>query len=242
MDDKNNSLTPYLYLSLLSLFAAGLLRSAIEYLETGKLVFAASDGLFLMLWTSFFLASIVFRFLATHLLRCSVCGRLSQDTLILGEGRGRRFCREHLIERFRQEFTACTEKMVVVYPSLEMKRGPYVYEYRAIDDIPEKFLQSPFGLMLTRALSSVGGRCRRCRRNGTVAYFGPGNTPWESATMRGQGWDDLLKEEIPATFQVTCPFCIVDELCFSLSRFEGVFSEGIILPHNGSGILISRLG
>jgi hypothetical protein len=131
--------------------------------------------------------------------------------------------------------------MVVIYPFLEMKRGPYVYEYRATEDIPERFRQSPFGRMLTSALSSVGGRCSRCTRNGTVAYFGPGNTPWESVTMRGKGWDDLRKEEIPATFQVTCPFCIVDELCSSLSRFEGVFSEGIILPHNGSGIFISRL-
>ena len=241
MDDKNTSLTPYLYLGILSLAIAAVLRSATGYLETGAVVFAANDSLFLILWASFFLALIVFWSLASHLLRCSVCARFSRDTLIFRQGRSRRFCREHLIERFKQEFTACTEKMVVVYPSLEMKRGSYVYEYRAIEDIPEKFLQSPFGRMLTRALSSIGGRCSRCARNGTVAYFGPGNTPWESVTMRGKGWDDLRKEEITVTFQVTCPFCIVDELCFSLSRFEGVFSEGVILPHNGSGIFISRL-
>jgi hypothetical protein len=241
MDDKNNGLTSYLYLILVSLFAAAALRSAIEYLETGNLVFELKDTLFLILCVAFFLALVVFRSLASHLLRCSVCGRFSQDRLIFSDGRSRLFCREHLIERFRQEFTACTEKMVVVYPSLEMKRGPYVYEYRAIDDIREKFLQSPFGRMLTRALSSVGGRCGKCARSGTVAYFGPGNTPWQYVTMRGKGWDDLLNTEIPATFQITCPFCIVDELCFSLGRFEGVFSEGIILPHDGSGILISRL-
>ncbi len=241
MDDKNNSVTSYLYLGLLSLLIAAVLRSAIEYFDTGKVAFAAKDPLFLILWASFFLALIVFWSLASHLLRCSVCARFSQDTLIFEQGRSRRFCREHLIERFKQEFTACTEKMVVVYPSLEMKRGPYVYEYRAIEDIPEKFRQGPFGRMLTKALSSVGGRCSRCTCNGTVAYFGPGNTPWESVTMRGNGWDDLRKEEITATFQVTCPFCIVDELCFSLSRFEGAFSEGIVMPHNGSGIFISRL-
>jgi hypothetical protein len=239
--DKNTALTPYIYLSLLALLVAAVLRCAIEYLETGRVGFPANDPLFPALWVCFFLALSVFRYFASRLLRCSVCGKLSQDTLIFEEGRSGRFCREHLIERFRQEFTACTEKMVVVYPSLEMKRGPYVYEYRALEDIPEKFLQNRLGRMFTKALSAVEGRCARCSRNATVAYFGPGNTPWESVTTRGKECNDVHNGEIPATFQVTCPFCIADELCFSLGQFEGVFSEGIVLPHNGSGIFLSRL-
>ncbi len=241
MDEKNNGLTSYFHLSLFSLFIAALLKCAIEYLETGKVVFTVNDALFPVLWVSFFLALIAARFFATHLLRCSVCGTFSQDSLIFKEGGSTRFCRQHLVERFRQEFTACTEKMVVVYPSLEMKKGPYVYEYKAVRDIPEKFLKGPAGQMLTKTLSSIAGTCSRCARNATVAYFGPGNNPWESLAMRGQGWD-FLGGGIPATFQLTCPFCIADELCSSLSRFQGSFSEGIILPHNGSGIFISRLG
>jgi len=51
---------------------------------------------------------------------------------------------------------------------LEMKRGPYVYEYRALEDIPEKFLQNRLGRMFTKALSAVEGRCARCARNATV--------------------------------------------------------------------------
>jgi hypothetical protein len=241
MEDKTSGLISYLYLCVFSLFIAAVLRSAIEYLKAGKAVFETNDPLFPILWASFFLVLIVSRSLASHLFKCSVCARFSQDALIFRQGGSRRFCRQHLIERFKQEFTSFTEKMVVVYPSLEMKKGPYVYEYRAIGDIPEKFLQNPFGRMLTRALSSVGGRCGRCARDATVAYFGPGNTPWESVAMRGKGWDYLREDEIAATFQITCPFCIVDEVCHSLSRFEGVFSEGIILPRGGSGIFISRL-
>jgi hypothetical protein len=242
MNHKNHSSASYLYLCILAFFIAAVLRAAIEYLETQKAAFSANDPVFLILWFCFSMALIVFRSFAHRMLRCPVCGKLSQDTLIFKEGSSGRFCREHLIERFKREFTACTQKMVVVYPALEMKKGPYVYEYKAIEDIPEKFLQSRFGRMLTRALSSVEGRCSKCARKGTVAYFGPGNTPWESVTAKAGGWDDLFKDDIPATFQVTCPFCIADEVCFSLSRFEGVFSEGIILPHNGSGIFISRLG
>ncbi len=240
--DRNNTPISYIYISLFALFVAAVLRSAVEYLETGRVGFPANDPLFAALWVCFFAATIVLRYFASRLLRCQVCGQLSQDTLIFEQGRSGRFCREHLIERFRREFTACTEKMVVVYPSLEMKRGPYVYEYRPMEDIPEKFLENRLGRMFTRALSSIEGRCVRCARKATVAYFGPGNTPWESVTTRGKQWDDIGNDEIPATFQVTCPLCIADELCFSLSRFEGVFSEGIVLPHNGSGIFLSRLG
>ncbi len=242
MDDKNNRSLSYLHLGLLSFFIAALLESAIKYLETGKVVFAANDALFPILWVSFFLTLIAARSFASHLFRCSVCGKFSQDNLIFRNGTNKRFCRQHLLERFRQEFTASDEKMVVVYPSLEMKRGPYAYEYRAIRDIPEKFLKGPRGHLLSKALSSIGGRCSRCARTGTVAYFGPGNNPWESVKMIERGWDYPQRDEIPVTFQIVCPFCIADELCFSLSQFQGAFSEGIILPHNGSGIFISRLG
>ena len=240
--DKNAAPVPYLYLSLFALLIAAMLRSAIEYLETGRIGLPTNGPLFPALWVFCFLALVLSRHVASRLLRCPVCGKLSQDTLIFEEGRSERFCREHLIERFRREFTACTKKMVVFYPALEMKSGPYVYEYRSIENIPEKFLQSPLGRMFARALSSIEGRCARCARNATVAYFGPGNTPWESVSTRDNQWNDSDRGEIPATFQVTCPFCIADELCFSLSRFEGVFSEGIVLPHNGNGIFLSRLG
>ena len=239
--NKNPTLLPYLYLAIFALFIAGLLRAAIEYIETGRVSFPKNDPLFQTLWLCSFLALVIPRYFASRLLRCKVCGEPSQDILIFKEGGSGRFCRKHLIERFRQEFTACMEKMVVVYPSLEMKRGLYVYEYRTIEEISEKFLQSRLGRMFTRSLSAVEGRCARCSRKATVAYFGPGNTPWESAMMGGNPWDEPGGGEIPATFQVSCTFCIADELCFSLSRFEGVFSEGIVLPHNGSGVFISRL-
>lgn len=241
MKDKSNRLTTYLHVSLVALLAALLLRLAIQYFETGRVAFPADDMLFIVLWVSILLAFLLFHSLATILFKCAVCGRFSHDSLIFRDGPSRRFCREHLIEAFRQEFTACAEKMVVVYPALEMKRGPYVYEYRPIEDIPEQFLQSPPGRLFSKALSSLGNKCGRCSRNGTVAYFGPGNTPWESLNIRGKGWDDYQQAELPATFQITCPDCIVDELCYSLSRFEGAFSEGVILPHNGSGIFMSRL-
>ncbi len=240
--DSDNRLAGYLRLGLLSFLIAAVLRGAIEYFGTGKLVFAADDRLFPVLWASFFVLSIVFRSLASRFLRCSECGNVSQDILIFSEGPSVRLCREHLVERFKHEFTACTEKMVVVYPALETKRGPYVYEYTAVDDLPPKFLQSPFGLMITAALSSIGGKCGRCSRNATVAYFGPGNTPWESAATGAKGWDEVHREGLPASFQITCPYCIADEVCFSLRQFKGVFSEGVFLPHKGDGIFMSRLG
>jgi hypothetical protein len=238
--DRSTTFISYLYLSFLALAVAALLRSTIEYLETGKFGFSAGDPIFQALCVCSFAALALSRYFASRLLRCSVCGRFSQDTLIFDEGPSRRFCREHLIERFKQEFTAWTEKMVVVYPSLEMKKGPYVYEYRTMEAIPEKFLQGRIGRLFQRALSSIEGRCARCGRKATVAYFGPGNTPWEPITISGKQGDEP-GGEIPASFQVTCPHCIADEVCFSLSRFEGVFSEGIVLPHDGSGVFISRL-
>ena len=242
MNEKRNSPALFLYFGISAFLTAAVLRFAIEYLQTGKAGFSINDRIFVTLAIGVFVVLIFGRYLASYILRCSVCGKLSQDVMIFKGGRSGRFCREHLIERFRNEFTACSDRMVVIYPSLEMKTGPYVYEYRAIGDIPEKFLQSRFGRTMMKALLSIEGKCARCSRDATVAYFGPGNTLWEFVGMRGKQWDDVPNMEMPAIFRLTCPFCIADELCFSLSRFDGVFSEGIILPHNGSGIFVPRLG
>lgn len=235
MNEKNAGFARFIYPAVFSITLAAVLRAAIEYVVSRKAVFL-SDGLFFALWAAFFVAIVACRALATSVLRCSVCGRFTRDALIFEQGGSARFCRDHLIERFKREFTAYTDKMVVVYPALEMQKVPFVYEYTPLTRIKAKLLRGPFGRMVTRALSSIDGQCSRCGQKATVAYFGPGNTPWETTLLSGPGNDD----EIAATYQITCPSCIVDELCSSISRFEGVFSGGIILPHNGSGIFVSH--
>lgn len=227
----------FLFQAIVSLVAAALARAAIAFLQSGKPVFSAGDPLFLWLAAVFLLTIGVFQLVASRLFRCTVCGKFSQDIMVFDGKRTARFCREHLVARFRQEFAACDQKMVVVYPALEMKKGPYTYEYRPVDSIPERFLPTPFGRIMTRALASIGGRCGKCGRNATLAYFGPGNTPWTTISSI----HETDTGEISATFLVACPNCIVDELCFSLNRFESPFSEGIILPHGGTGVLMSRL-
>jgi hypothetical protein len=241
MENKKISSTSYLYMILFSFVLSALLWSAFEYLKAGKVTFEIHEPLFLRIWAAIFLIAIVFRSFASRALRCSVCGRFSRDTLVLREGGSRRLCREHLIERFRREFTAFTDKMVVFYPAVEGKRGPYVYEYRTMNDIPEKFLRTGFGRLITKALSSIGGKCSRCGRDATVAYFGPGSMQRGFDATIGTRWGEPGEEEIAARFEITCPFCVVEDICFSLERFEGGFSEGVVLPNNGSGVLLSRL-
>lgn len=231
----------YFYLFLFSLAVAAVLRAGGDYLRTGRAAFRMDDPVFLAWGLFFFALAVLFRLLARRSLGCSLCGRLSQDIVIFQKGPSRRFCRAHAIELFRREFTLFPGKMVVFYPALEMKKGPYAYEYRALEDTPEKFRESAMGRLIATALAAIAGKCSRCGRDATVAYFGPGSVALGS--MRLEGADRSLSGTgLPGDFQITCPHCIADELCFSLGRFESGFTEGVVLPYNGNGVFLSRLG
>ncbi len=234
-------LRAYLHLGVFSLLMALVLRLGIEYLKNRQISFDADDPLFLALCAGFFLLSFLARSLAMRSVRCSVCGTVSHDVLIFGNGESKRFCRAHMIERFRREFTACGEKMVVFHPGLETKRGPYRYEYRAVADMSAKFLQSGTGRLIEQSLAAIGDRRCKCGRAASVAYFGPGSVPWESPHPDGAGMEGLRGLEFARRFLPACPFCIVDEVSLSLARFQGSFSEGVVLPYDGAGAFVSRL-
>jgi hypothetical protein len=185
-----------------------------------------------------FLVSVVLYRLFPHIFKCSECGRAASDILVFDGQDRQRFCREHMLDAFRKEFIGFRENMVVFYPSLEFKTGGFVYQYRVLEDVPEKYRDGPTGRLLANALGSISGNCSRCGRAANVAYFGPGSFQW--LTVRKAG----VKREYPKFDEVTvrpenlCRECVVDHVAYSLLNFNSQFAEGIVLPYKGKGAML----
>jgi hypothetical protein len=232
------SLFPYFPFLVYSIVIAGVIEMALSYLETGHPAIRA------MFWP---IAGVVFLiFVAVYkfggrVSPCLICKKPSKDVLIDGNRRRRLFCREHMLEEFKKAFLGFENPIVVFYPLLESKDGPYVYRYEAISDIPRKRKTDSVGRLISEALKSISGQCSRCRRTANVAYFGPGTFQWEIRPTGGVEWDLPKFEDITARPEIVCSTCIVDELTYSLQKFRGDFDEGIVLPYNAEGVFLPMI-
>jgi len=229
---------PYFPFLAYSIVIAGVIEMALSYLETGH---PAIRARFWPVAAAVFLIFVaVYRF-GTRVSHCSICNKPSKDVLIDSNRRRRLFCREHMLEEFKKAFLGFEKPMVVFYPMLESKDGPYVYRYEAISDIPGKRKTDSVGRLISEALKSISGQCSRCRRTANIAYFGPGTFQWEIKRKGGVDWDLPKLEDITARPEIVCSSCIVDELTYSLQNFSADFDEGIVLPYNGEGVFLPMI-
>lgn len=167
-----------------------------------------------------------------------MCKSPATDILVYEGVNRRRLCREHFLEEFKKEFLNFDQNMVVFYPALEFKAGPYVYQYRALDDVPGKYKDDKVGRMIVGALESISGRCGKCGGPANVAYFGSGSFRWEEAASTGEKWDLPRFEDMTVEPQILCRGCVANHLVYSLGNFHSQFQEGVVLPYKGKGVML----
>jgi len=215
--------------------------AAISFLKGEESFLSERSTVIWGLTASVFLISVVLYRLFLYVFRCSECGRPASDILVYDGQHRRRYCREHMLEAFRKEFVGFRENMVVFYPSLEFKTGGFVYQYRVLEDVPEKYRDDRTGRMLANALDSIAGNCSKCGRAANVAYFGPGSFQWLAVRKAG------VKREYPKFDEVTvrpenlCRECVVGHVAYSLLNFNSQFVGGIVLPYKGKGAMLPGL-
>jgi hypothetical protein len=232
------SIFPYFPFLVYSIAIAGVIDMALSYFETGH---PAIGARFWAVAAAVFLIFVaVYRF-ATRVSHCSICDKPSKEVLIDSDRRRRLFCRKHMLEEFKKAFLGFEKPMVVFYPLLESKDGPYVYRYEGISDIPGKRKTDSVGRLIIDALKSISGQCSRCRRSANVAYFGPGTFQWGIKRTGGVDWDLPRLDDITARPEIVCSACIVEEITYSLKNFRGDFDEAIVLPYNGEGVFLPMM-
>lgn len=232
----------FMAILLLGIVVAGGTGAAISYAKWHETFVSLANGMIWGLTAFVFIASVLLYKIIPRMLRCSECGKPASDVLVFNGQHRRRYCREHMLDAFRKEFVGFQENMVVFYPALEFKTGSFVYQYRVLEDIPEKHRSDRTGRMIVDALNSISGNCSRCGRTANVAYFGPGSFKWSQVRVAG------IKREYPEFDEVAvrpanlCRECVVDHVAYSLLNFNSQFGEGIVLPYKGKGVLLPGIG
>ena len=108
-------------------------------------------------------------FAGLNTVKCKICRQPTDEFLVTESvptrilfftwngAKVEKLCREHLIQRFREEFTRATHRMVVFHPNLEEKHGDYQYSYvrwnrimKGLGGDPDRHRQPPL-LLLNQA-------------------------------------------------------------------------------------------
>lgn len=196
-----------------------------------------------LLWglaVGFFVLFVLLYKLVPSRRKCCLCQEKAGDRLVYPNRKSKRLCRSHLLQEFKEAFLKFEGEMVVFYPALELKEGPYFYQFWAIKDVPKELMENKVGHLVNRALTLVSesGSCSKCGGMSTIAYFGPGTFRWEAIKTGGVEWDIPHFEEITRDPTLLCSRCVADEIVYSLRHFKSYFSEAVVLPYAERGVFL----
>jgi hypothetical protein len=156
------------------------------------------------------------------------------------------FCREHLIQHFKEGFLTARQRMVVVYPNLEEKNGNYQYCFVTLKEIeqgyaPDEATNNLIIRLIRGWLDSIQGQCGRCSFKGEVAYFGKEAVKWEKVPgFLGAPFDYPMIHEIRATPEILCRSCAFKNIENSFRTPGPGFNDGVFCPReNEEGIYVT---
>ena len=157
-----------------------------------------------------------------------------------------KLCREHLIQRFREEFTRATHRMVVFHPNLEEKHGDYQYSYVRWNRIMKGLGGDPdvnarIIELANDWFSQITGTCNRCSHEAQIAYFDRKSISWEKVpVILGVRYDFPMIHKVTADPEKLCRNCAFDSIEKSLRTSVPGFENGVLSPMgNEEGIYIT---
>jgi hypothetical protein len=156
-------------------------------------------------------------------------------------------CREHLVERFRADFLAANQHVIVFCPDRGERRNGYQYTYHTVEEVrhlcnvtgPDREIP----IKVRSWLDAIAGNCARCGAPAEVAFFPARALLWEEAPRTtGVQIDHPLLREVREKPETLCRGCAVDEVCQALrgTPAEREFDEGVFSPLGcAEGILLT---
>ena len=159
------------------------------------------------------------------------------------------FCREHLVERFRADFLAAGQRMVVFCPDDGERRTAYQYSYHSVEEVqqlcdvtgPDREIPAK----LQSWLAAIAGDCARCGAPAQVAFFPASALPWEEVPrLMGVLFDHPLLREVMDEPETLCRACAAGRVCQALqaSPAEREFGEGVVSPLGcAEGIMLTTM-
>ncbi|MFA9397416.1 MAG: hypothetical protein ACERKV_04005 [Clostridiaceae bacterium] len=186
-------------------------------------------------------------------MKCSVCSKEGKDILIyqvkkknimkkeiVTGVKSKNFCREHLIEEYKNKILEHQGKLIMYYPAIEGLKGGYTYTYMDINEI--KNMKSNFkdGVkIIEKNIKRIEGKCEECDSEATVAFYNKDDIPWdkEGGFYKISG-NMIMLDEIKNKPAYLCKACAVKKIENSLKYFLDDYKNGISIPYTENGVLI----
>jgi hypothetical protein len=159
-------------------------------------------------------------------------------------------CREHLVERFRADFLAAGQRMVVFCPDRGERRTAYQYSYHTADEVRKicnvTGPDSAIPAKIQSWLAATAGSCARCGASAQVAFFPASALTWEEVPRKPVGveYDHPLLRLVTDDPEVLCRACAAAEVCQALqaSPADRGFDEGVNSPLGcADGIMLTTM-
>jgi hypothetical protein len=158
-------------------------------------------------------------------------------------------CRHHLVERFRTDFLATGQRMVVFCPDRGERRTAYQYSYHTVEEVRQICnVSGPDRVIPAKVeswLAAAAGSCARCGAAAHVAFFPASALRWEEVPrMMGVLYDHPLLRSVTDEPETLCRTCAATELCNALEAGpdERAFEEGVVSPLGcADGILVTTM-
>lgn len=154
--------------------------------------------------------------------KCSVCGTVTKDEYLSVEG-FISFCREHLIQRWKKDFTESSYSMIVIEP--DFSRYKYAYLYGTMDDLKEWSYPKEDTDNLSSIMDTISGKtCKGCGEAATVAYF------------KKEYYNFPYFSKINTLPEYFCKVCVVKNILPLLGSAKTDFIEGVYAPTKDRGV------
>jgi hypothetical protein len=158
-------------------------------------------------------------------------------------------CREHLVDRFRSDFLAAGQRMVVFCPDRGERRTAYQYSYHSVEEVRQLCnvtgADSEIPAKLRSWLAAIAGNCARCGAPAQVAFFPASALAWEEVPrLMGVLYDHPLLRGVTDEPETLCRACAASQVCQALQASPAgrEFGEGVVSPLGcGEGLLLTTM-
>jgi hypothetical protein len=190
-------------------------------------------------------------------LKCADCGTKTTEFLVQAGPKSLwkfkwtgfeavNYCRNHLIEHFKESFLSSQNKMVVLYPEMEEKHGNYQYFFMTMSQLHDGYAGDPqinnqIVTLVEKWLGYIKNGCSRCSFPAQVAYFSKDKILRDKVpSYLGALFDYPMLHKMQSLPEILCKKCAFERIVPSLQSASPGFYEGICKPEpNQDGIYLT---
>lgn len=166
--------------------------------------------------------------------KCITCKKATKDVLHYSPHKTSKFCREHLVEEFSNEFRNFAHKIVFFHPDdTQMPIASQLPYYPETDKTVS--LGKETADVRASYYDHIVGGCSECEREASVLYFAPHLLPYKKTGFFNE---PQFNEVQPTQGTLLCKRCALNKITPILLNNPKAFADGLYVPFMGDGVFV----